>query len=91
MTLKICYQNLVDSAVITASSEEASLPAANVTAFHKSKVWRATGCAAEWIKFDLGSPQDITEIIIVGHNFSSGATVQIELNATDAWGAPSVQ
>jgi hypothetical protein len=91
MTLKLCYQNLVDTAVITASSEEAGLPASNVTTFHKSKVWRATGCAAEWIKFDFGSAQDITEILIVGHNFSSGATVQVELNASDAWGTPTVQ
>lgn len=92
MSLKLCYSNLVNAAatVITSNSEVASLPDDNVKTFWKSKVWRATGDTAEWIKFDFGSAQDVWVVAIVGHNFSSGATVTLQLNAADAWGAPSV-
>ena len=92
MSLKLCYSNLVDASttVITSNSEETSLPDDNVQTFWKTKVWRATGDTSEWIKFDFASAQDVWVVAIVGHNFSSGATVTLELNATDAWGAPSV-
>ncbi len=92
MSLKLCYSNLVDASgtTITANSSETSLPVSNITNFWKTKVHRATGDAAEELKFDFGSAQNIWVVAIVGHNYSSGATVTLELNATDAWGAPSV-
>lgn len=92
MSLKLAYSNLVDASttVITSNSEETSLPDDNVQTFWKTKVWRATGDAAEWIKFDFASAQAVWIVAIVGHNFSSGATVTLELNAADAWGAPTV-
>ena len=92
MSLKLCYSNLVDAptTVITSNSEVASLPDDNVQTFWKSKVWRATGDAAEWIKFDFASALPVWVVAIVGHNFSSGATVTLELHASDAWGAPTV-
>lgn len=92
MSLKLCYSNLVDLAatIITAGSSETSLPVSNITNFWKTKVHRATGDASEELKFDFGSAKAVQVVIIVGHNYSSGATVTLELNATDAWGAPSV-
>lgn len=92
MSLKLCYDNLVDAdgTTITANSSETSLPVANIKSFWKTKVHRATGDAAEWLKFDFGSAQNIWVVAIVGHNYSSAAVVTLELNAADAWGAPSV-
>lgn len=92
MALKLCYDNLVDASgtTITANSSVASLPVSNITNFWKTKVHRATGDAAEWLKFDFGSAKDIWVVIIVGHNYSSGGTYTLELNATDAWSPPSV-
>lgn len=92
MSLKLCYSNLVDASatVITSNSQETSLPDDNVQTFWKTKVWRATGDTAEWIKFDFGSAQNVWVVAIVGHNFSSAATVTLELHATDAFGAPTV-
>lgn len=89
--IKFLYSNLVDATShLEASSEQTSLPASNVTHFWKTKVWRATGDTSEWIKFDFGSAQDFKVVCIVGHNFSSGATVKFQANATDSWGSPSV-
>lgn len=88
--IQLCHSNLVDSATITASSEVASLPAANVAQAWRSKPWRSTGDSSEWIKFDFGSAQAVRAFALVGHNFTSGATVKIQANATDVWTSPSI-
>jgi hypothetical protein len=88
--INLAFFNRVDSATITASSEVASLPAANVAQAWRSKPWRSTGCASEWIKFDFGSAQAVRALVFVGHNLTSGATIKIQANATDAWGSPSI-
>lgn len=52
--------------------------------------YRAGGVAnPEWIKVDLGSAKAVTAIVILDHNFTAAATVTLQANATDAWGAPS--
>jgi len=43
----------------------------------------------EWLKFNLGSAQDIQAFIIKNNNFSSTATVKIQGNSSDAWGSPA--
>lgn len=88
--INFCYSNRVDSATITASSEVASLPASNVAQLWRSKPWRSTGCASEWIKFDFGAAAAVRALALVGHNFTSGATLKIQANATDVWTAPSI-
>jgi len=88
--IRFCYTNYADDAVVTASSEVASLPAVNVQSMWKSKPWRSTGCASEWIKFDLGAAPNILAVILTGHNLTSAATVHVQANATDVWTAPSV-
>ena len=90
MGILFCYQNLLASAVISASSEVASLPDDNIVHFWKSKVWRATGCASEWVKFNLGAAKAFKAIMLTGHNLTSGATVHFQANATDVWTAPPV-
>jgi hypothetical protein len=88
--INFAYTNRVDTATITASSEVATLPAANVKQPWKTKVWRTTGDTSEWIKFNFGSAQTVRALVVVGHNLTSGATIKIQGNATDVWTAPSV-
>ncbi len=44
----------------------------------------------EWIKLDCGLAVPITAGILLDHNLGAGGTVKAQANATDAWGAPSV-
>jgi len=88
--IRFCYTNYADAAVVSASSEVATLPAANVQSMWRSKPWRSTGCVSEWIKFDLGAARNILAVILTGHNLTSAATVHVQANASDAWTAPSV-
>ncbi|MDH5664738.1 MAG: hypothetical protein OEY10_00370 [Nitrosopumilus sp.] len=39
--------------------------------------------------FDIGTAQTFSTLIIGDHNFTSGATILLEANATDSWGAPT--
>jgi len=51
--------------------------------------WRSTGITTENIVIDLGSAQNATALVIHDHNFTDAASVKLQENATDAWGAPS--
>ena len=55
-----------------------------------AKKWRSTGLSNEWVKFDMGSAVNVDSFILAAHNFTGAATVKIQANATDAWGAPSI-
>ena len=89
--IKIGHVNEINSGVtITTNSEVAAKPVANIYHYWKSKKYRTTGDAAEWIKIDMGSATDVDLFALVGHNLTSAATVKIQANATDAWGAPTV-
>ena len=78
-----------DAATITSSSETGDLVDDNIIHDFIGKPWRTTGDSSEWIKFDLATATKLTCIGIFGHNFTSAATVTLEANATDSWGAPS--
>lgn len=90
--IKFCWDNLWDSDATTrtASSAASGFPLSNIKHRWHTRVWRATGDAAEWVLMDLGSPMDIKAFILKEHNFTDAATVKIQGNAADAWGAPSV-
>ena len=88
--IKWTYQNKLAAGAISASSAVATLPAANVVNYLKQKTWRATGSTSEWIKFDLGAAQAIRFMAIVGHNLTPSAVVHFQMNASDSWGAPSI-
>lgn len=90
MALRLLYSSRFDTATITANTSTGDLVAGNVAHPYVSKVWRSTGNTSEWVKFDLGSAQTITAVAIIGHNLSSTATLTLQGNATDSWGAPTV-
>ncbi len=56
---------------------------------NRMTAWKSTGDTSENIVIDLGSATQATVLILHGHNFTSGATITLEGNATDSWGSPS--
>lgn len=55
----------------------------------RNTFWKSTDITSENLVLDLGSALTPTAIIIADHNFTSGATVTIEANTSDSWGAPA--
>ena len=91
--IKFLYNNLWDASgtVLTSSSEAAGFPDTRTQHRWKTRCWRSDTDTAEWIKVDLGlGTQDIKALVIKNHNFTSAATLYLQGNATDAWGAPTV-
>ena len=79
-----------DASTVTHSSEANSdLVAENVLHDHIAKLWRTTGKASEWIRFDLGSAKQIKVFSMFSFNLTSSATVTLQANASDSWGSPS--
>lgn len=85
------WQNYFDSAVITASSEDPEYPVSNLQNRWATFDWHSasTGTAGEWLKADLGSAKAVKSFIFENMNLGVGATVTLEANAADAWGAPA--
>lgn len=92
--MRFLWDNLVDASatVITSSSEGTDLPDDNVQHPFRTRVWRTgTSAALEWVKFDLGSAQNVQAFVALDHDLTGSDTlVKIQGNATDSWGAPSV-
>ena len=85
MSSRFLWQNLFDSATITASSEASGFPVTKIQHRHFLKAWRSAGLSAEWVKADLGSPQAIKAFIVKYHNLTTAATVHVQANSSDSW------
>lgn len=92
--MRLYWDNFIDAAatVITSNTEQTDLPDDNVAHAHKEKIYRTTGAGTtEWIKFDLGSAKDVDGFVLFNHNLDNTETaVNIEANASDSWGSPSL-
>ena len=91
--MRAIYNNVYDSPdTIEANSEATNYEVENTQEISLDKKWRSTGLANEDIIIDAGAGSTFTinSIAIIGHNLTSGATIDFQMNATDAWGAPSV-
>lgn len=80
---------------LVASSADSEFPVANLTHPFRSKVWRTTGKTDENVVINLGAATQIDSVALLfdslgGNKFTGGATITIQANASDAWGAPSV-
>lgn len=87
------YNNLVDSATLTASSEATGFPANNLKNPFRTKYWKTAGGTAgtAQLVIDHGSAKAVNSIAMTGYPdwLAAPGTLQIEFNATDAWGGPS--
>ena len=82
--------NVITAASITSSSDAVGYEAA--TALKDSRLcrfWKTIGCASENVVFDFTTAKAITYVCLMGTNLTAGATITIQGNATNAWGAPS--
>ncbi len=94
---RFMWNNLVDTATITASSEDAALPGSNIANALRAKVWRTATASvspdvatAENIVIDLGSAKAVTSVILLDHDLTASDTgIVLEGNDSDSWGAPS--
>jgi len=94
------YNNLFDSATVTASSNHRKFPPSRMQHRWGTYHWRSWGdpttdpkpdpVASEWVKADLGLPKDIRAVLVWYHNFYRGATVGVQGNAADAWDPPTL-
>lgn len=82
----------LDRAVMSSSSAQGLLTANNVQTIRPDQVWRATGCAAEWLAWDFGEAVEVEACAILAHNFGPAARIRVRLaaNASDVTAAPAV-
>lgn len=87
------YENLIETASITSSTEDAAYPLENLYHPWLAKAFKFTVTTGGWIEFDFGSPQSFDTVCIHGHNLNSAATIAITAGAAPApagsIGAPS--
>lgn len=82
----------IDGATMSASSVQGLLSANNVQTYRPDQVWRATGCAAEWLAWDFGETMDVEAAAILAHNFSANAVLRLRLagNETSVTASPTI-
>lgn len=78
-------------ATLTPNSVDINYPVSNILDSRLSRIFKTDSSTTCTIVFDAGSAVTVTAVAIANHNISSGVTtLKIQGNATDAWGAPSV-
>ncbi len=76
--IRFLWDNKFDKATISASSEVEGLPVSNLKDQLRKKVWRATGCASEYVDVDFGEGGDYCNTLaLVQHNLSISAQVRL--------------
>lgn len=81
------YNNLIDAA-LTVSTEDSVYVKENLYNQRIGKPFKFTADGGN-IVIDLGSAQPVDAIAILAHNLTNSATITLEGNATDSWGAPA--
>lgn len=93
MSILFLYNNLADTAILTASSEAVGFAATNVQNPFRTKVWRTAGVTPGTANLVInhGSPKSVTCVALTGYNWASApGTFVLQFNDADAWGAPAV-
>lgn len=87
---KIYHENLIDQAVITASTENAQFPLANLKDHRRSKVYRSTNSSTTIVlDFQESSLIDGAFIVPNKRDGFGVSTVTLEFNGVDNWAAPA--
>jgi hypothetical protein len=93
MPARLAYTNLLTASgvVISSSSEATGYVDDNLASPARWKKWRsATGTGDQWWKADLGANKNFQVLAAMNAVLHSGGTLKAQANATDAWGAPTV-
>jgi len=93
MSILFLYNNLLDSATLTASSEAAGFPANNLKNPFRTKIWKTAGATAgtAQLVIDHGAAKAVNAIALTGYPdwLAAPGTLVMQFNATDSWGSPS--
>lgn len=90
--MKILYDNKVVGSSISVSSELTGYLFINAMNDPRlSRVARTSGTDDEYIKFNLGTATNISDVCIMGHNLSNSATVTLQANSSDSWTSPAFE
>lgn len=82
--MRLLWQNLVDGATLTTSSQLATLPGTNVQQPHLSRKWNtAAGVKSAYQVYDLGASRSCAQLAVLGTNLSGAATVQLRASDLD--------
>ena len=89
--IKFYSNNLIEQAVITASTENAQFPKENIQDYRRTKVFRSTNNSS-WVVFDFQETSLIDSIVLVDEprNGFGVSTITLELNATNEWSSPAL-
>ncbi|MDF1592586.1 MAG: hypothetical protein P1P89_13810 [Desulfobacterales bacterium] len=90
--IRFFWQNLFDLAALTASSQDADFPAANLQNPLRTKVYKTAGATPGTanLVIDHLTAKPVTAIILANYDWAGApGTLNLEFNAADAWGAPS--
>lgn len=91
--MRLFYDNLIDpsTVTVTASSEDAALPATNVQNALRGRVWRTSDSSStETITFDLGAAGTASAAIIENHNLTASDTSIQVRGSTDNFSSSNV-
>lgn len=84
------YDNPVDRATLTPSSEAGGMPADNLKTKLRSEKWRTTGCASESLIIMTPGCEALNVLSIVEHNFTAAATIRVQANSSNSWASTPV-
>lgn len=74
---------------VNTGTEDTAYPAANLADVNPAKPAKLTTTTGSWV-FSFPAAVNIDLIAIIHHNLTAGLEVRIQGNATNAWGAPSL-
>lgn len=86
------YNNLVDKAILTASSAAVGYPVSNLKNQLRNKCYKTAGSPAGManVVFDFGAARSVNCIALTGYDWAlSPGTLIVEFNDTNTWGAPA--
>lgn len=90
--MRIYPTNLIDAAGvdITPVTEETAMPASHLANAQRTLLYRCLATVAgEAVVFDLGSAQAADALILLDHTILNTATITLQANSADSWGAPA--
>ena len=77
-TIRFFYQNLLEDATLSASSQaSAELAVANAINYQLEEKWRTNGVLAEYIQGSFTGTQSFNMVGIFGHNYSETAQIRV--------------
>jgi hypothetical protein len=85
--MRIIYNNQIPNATITAETENANYPVANIHDSRLTRVYRTTSLIDQEIEFEFASAIAASYVVIKNHNFSNTAIVKFQAtNLSDSNG-----